>query len=90
MQIYGREDSKMEIKVCIGSSCHLRGSYEVIEKLKALIADNGLENKVDLAASFCLGKCGAGVTVTGDGEFWDNVTPETVESIFAEKVLKKI
>ncbi len=80
----------MEIKVCIGSSCHLRGSYEVIEKLKALIADNGLENKVDLAASFCLGKCGAGVTVTGDGEFWDNVTPETVESIFAEKVLKKI
>lgn len=77
----------MEIKVCIGSSCHLRGSYEVIEKLKALIAENSLEGKVNLAASFCLGKCGTGVTVTGDGEFWDNVTPETVESIFKEKVL---
>ena len=80
----------MEIKVCIGSSCHLRGSYEVIEKLKALIAANSLEGKVNLAASFCLGKCGTGVTVTGDGEFWDNVTPETVESIFKEKVLAKI
>lgn len=77
----------MEIKVCIGSSCHLRGSYDVIEKLKKLIADNGLESKVNLAASFCLGKCGKGVTVTGDGEFWENVTPETVEKIFAEKVL---
>lgn len=77
----------MEIKVCIGSSCHLRGSYEVIEKLKKLIADNGLGDKVNLAASFCLGKCGAGVTVTCDGEFWDGVTPETVEKIFAEKVL---
>ena len=78
----------MEIKVCIGSSCHLRGSYEVIEKLKSLIAEHSLENKVNLAASFCLGKCGAGVTVTGDGEFWEGVTPETVESIFAEKVLR--
>ena len=78
----------MEIKVCIGSSCHLRGSYEVIEKLKKLIADNGLEGKVNLAASFCLGKCGSGVTVTGDGEFWEGVTPETVETVFAEKVLR--
>ena len=78
----------MEIKVCIGSSCHLRGSYEVTEKLKKLIADNGLEGKVNLAASFCLGKCGSGVTVTGDGEFWDGVTPETVETVFAEKVLR--
>ena len=77
----------MEIKVCIGSSCHLRGSYEVIEKLKSLIAEHSLANKVNLAASFCLGKCGAGVTVTGDGEFWEGVTPETVESIFKEKVL---
>lgn len=80
----------MEIKVCIGSSCHLRGSYEVIEKLKALIAENSLENKVNLAASFCLGKCGTGVTVTADGEFWDGVTPETVEGIFAEKVIGKV
>lgn len=80
----------MEIKVCIGSSCHLRGSYEVIEKLKKLIADHNLSEKVNLAASFCLGKCGTGVTVTCDGEFWENVTPETVEKIFAEKVSGKI
>ena len=79
----------MEIKVCIGSSCHLRGSYEVIEKLKALIAENSLEGKVNLAASFCLGKCGEGVTCTLDGEFLDGVTPETVESIFKKKILNK-
>ena len=80
----------MEIKVCIGSSCHLRGSYDVIEKLKKAVADNALEGKVNLGASFCLGKCGTGVTVTCDGEFWDGVTPETVDAIFAEKVLAKI
>lgn len=80
----------MEIKVCIGSSCHLRGSYEVIEKLKQLIADNKLEGKVNLAASFCLGKCGTGVTVTCNGEFLDGVTPETVEGIFNERVLKAL
>lgn len=79
----------MDIKVCIGSSCHLRGSYEVIEKLKALIAEHGLGDTVQLGASFCLGKCGTGVTVTGDGEFWEGVTPDTVEKIFSEKVLHK-
>lgn len=81
----------MEIKVCIGSSCHLRGSYDVIEKLKELIAANGLTEKVTLKASFCLGRCGTGVTVVSDGDdFWENVTPETVEGIFAEKVLSRV
>ena len=62
----------------------------MIERLKALVAENKLESKVNLAASFCLGKCGTGVTVTGDGEFWENVTPETVDAIFKEKVLGKL
>lgn len=81
----------MEIKVCIGSSCHLRGSYDVIEKLKALIAENNLSEKVVLKASFCLGRCGTGVTVVSDGDdFWENATPDTIEQLFSEKVLARI
>ena len=47
----------MNISVCIGSSCHLRGSYDIIQKLKELIAGEKLEDKVNLNASFCLGQC---------------------------------
>ena len=47
----------MVVDVCVGSSCHLKGSYDVIQKLQKLIAENNLEDKVTLKASFCLGNC---------------------------------
>lgn len=76
----------MELKVCIGSACHLRGSYDVIEKLKSLIAADGLGEKIDLKASFCLGRCGEFVTVKLDEDFIDGVSPETVETVYAELI----
>lgn len=79
----------MDVKVCIGSACHLKGSYEVIEKLKKLIADNHAEDKILLKASFCLGRCGDGVTVTAGDDFLEGVTPDTVERIFAEQILPR-
>lgn len=76
----------MVIQICIGSACHLRGSYDVIEKLKALIAADGLEEKITLKASFCLGRCGEFVTLKADDEFIDGVTPQTVEGIYNSKL----
>ena len=38
----------MRVSICIGSACHLKGSREVIQKLQKLVAENGLEDKVDL------------------------------------------
>ena len=47
----------MKITVCIGSSCHIKGSRQVVEGLQRLIADNKLTDKVELAGTFCMGKC---------------------------------
>lgn len=79
----------MEIKVCIGSACHLKGSYEVIEKLKSLIARDGLGDKVVLKGSFCLGNCGDHVTISIDGDIV-NASPETIESIYDERVKARV
>lgn len=76
----------MVIQICIGSACHLRGSYDVIEKLKALIAADKLEDKITLKASFCLGHCGEFVTVKANDDFLDGVTPETIERVYNEKI----
>ena len=59
----------MKITVCIGSSCHLKGSRQVVEKLQSLIAENNLGDKVELGATFCLGKCQQGVCVMVDEDF---------------------
>lgn len=78
----------MKITVCIGSSCHIKGSRQVIEQLQQLIADNNIKDKVELAGTFCMGKCQQGVCATLDGEFF-SLTPETTEEFFNTHVLNK-
>ena len=79
----------MKITVCIGSSCHIKGSRQVVEQLQDLIRDNNLGDKVELAGTFCMGKCQQGVCVTADGEFF-SVSPETVDEFFKETVLARV
>ena len=38
----------MKITVCIGSSCHIKGSRQVVTQLQQLIAQNNLGDKVEL------------------------------------------
>ena len=79
----------LKITVCIGSSCHIKGSRLVVEQLQSLIADNGLGDKVDLGGTFCLGKCQQGVCVMVNDDF-HSVSPETVGEFFANEVLAKV
>ena len=79
----------MKITVCIGSSCHIKGSRQVVEQLQRLISENNLGDKVELGGTFCLGKCQQGVCVNVDDEFY-SVSPETVEEFFKKEVLAKI
>ncbi|MCM1440713.1 MAG: (2Fe-2S) ferredoxin domain-containing protein [Roseburia sp.] len=79
----------MKISVCIGSSCHIKGSRQVVEQLQYLIHEYGLDEKVDLAGTFCMGKCQQGVCVTVDDAF-HSVSPDTVKDFFNANVLGKV
>lgn len=79
----------MKITVCIGSSCHIKGSRRVVEQLQYLIKSNHLSDEVELAGTFCMGKCQQGVCVTVDDEF-HSVSPATVNSFFEQNVLAKL
>ncbi len=79
----------MKVTVCIGSSCHIKGSRQVVERLQQLISENGLKNKVDLGGTFCMGNCQKGVCVTVGEELF-SVTPETVDDFFKENIFDKV
>ncbi len=79
----------MKVTVCIGSSCHIKGSRQVVEQLQQLIKDNNLGDKVELGGTFCLGKCQQGVCVTVDEEF-HSVTPATVNEFFETVIAAKV
>ena len=79
----------MKITVCIGSSCHIKGSRQVVEQLQYFINENNLGDKVELGGTFCMGKCQQGVCVTVDDNFY-SVTLSTVEEFFNKEVLQKV
>ena len=79
----------MKVTICIGSSCHLKGSRQVVDQLKQLVADNNLGDKVELGGTFCMGKCQQGVCVTVDGKFC-SVSPDTVTNFFNDEILAKV
>ena len=81
----------MNIYVCVGSSCHLKGSYAIIELMKEHIAKNNLTETVKLSAAFCLGKCASeGVSVKFDDEVVTGVTPENFKQIFTKYVIEAL
>lgn len=79
----------MKVTICIGSSCHLKGSREVVESLQALVAENKLEDKVELGGAFCMGNCQNGVSVKVGEEIF-SVTPETVKEFFEDTIMSRV
>ena len=77
----------MVLRVCVGSSCHLKGSYDVIEAFKALIAKHGLEEKIELRACFCLNRCSEGVSVKADDTYVLNVNPQNAQQKFEQEIM---
>lgn len=75
----------IEVSVCVGSSCHLKGSYEIIQRLQELISSNHLEEQVLLSGSFCLASCGQGVTIKINQQLFHAV-PEGIDVLFNQQI----
>jgi len=79
------------ITVCVGSSCHLKGSERIVERLRQLIKEHRLEDEIVLSGSFCCGKCNrTGVTIRVDEDEFVGITPETFDAFFEQNILSRI
>ena len=79
----------MKITICVGSSCHLKGSHKVAEILSDLIIQNKLEHKITLAGTFCMNNCQEHVCVSVDNDVY-SVSPETTEDFFKNTIIPKL
>lgn len=80
----------MKLLVCVGSSCHLKGSYDVIQKMQAILKKYDVEDRIELQASFCLGHCSTGVTIKADEVLLHHVNADNAEDVFVKDVLPLI
>lgn len=80
----------MDLKICVGSACHLKNSREVIEEFKRLINEHDLSDKIELKGSFCMGRCSEpGVGVEIEGEVF-SVLKDGAEVFFNTQVLRRL
>ena len=80
----------MDVQICVGSSCHLKGSYNVIRAFQKLVQEYGLEDQIELKAAFCMGHCTEGVSTMFGDEYVGNVTPENAVEVFSKHVLEPL
>ena len=79
------------VQVCVGSSCYLKGSQDIVELLEDSVKAHGLSEEVVLSGSFCIGKCNrVGVTVQVNDEIHIVITRDNFREFFREHILKVV
>ena len=79
------------IQICVGSSCHIKGSETIIELFENAIKEHHIEDDVVLTGSFCIGKCNSvGVTVQVNDDIHVGITPENFREFFKTNILDVI
>ena len=79
------------VQVCVGSSCHLKGSADIVELFEKNVKDYNIDDEVVLSGSFCIGKCNRiGVTVQVNDDIHVGITRENFKEFFTEHILKPI
>ena len=81
---------RAHVLICGGTGCTSSGSKAIQEAFHESIAKNGLEEEIKLVQTGCFGLCALGpvVIVYPDGTFYSRVTPEDVDEIVSEHLLK--
>ena len=79
----------VKITVCIGSSCHIKGSRQVVEVLQNKIAEKQVGDRVELCGTFCMGQCQQGVCVKVGDDFF-SVSPDTAEAFFDNEIMTRV
>lgn len=76
------------VTVCVGSSCHIKGAREMIERFNKLVKAHCLDKQVELKGSFCMERCGEGVNWQIGDTFYSSSNVEEAVKIFEEQVIK--
>lgn len=79
------------VQICVGSSCHIKGSADIVELLQKAVEEYHLEDDVTLTGSFCIGRCNrVGVTVQVNDDIHVGITRENFKEFFTEHILTPI
>ena len=79
----------VEVVICVGSSCHMKGSYRVVQTFKEMAQEHGVSDKINIKASFCRKYCVKGISTSVDGQLISGVNISNAPDRFLEFILPK-
>ena len=81
---------RAHVLVCGGTGCTSSKSLKIFERFDALLSEKGMENEIKVIRTGCFGLCVAGpiVVVYPEGVYYSKVTPEDVDEIVNEHLIK--
>ena len=77
------------VTVCVGSSCHIKGARQMIDRFNELLKAHGLEDRIELKGSFCLERCGEGLNWQIDEENLTSASVEEAVKTFTRRFIKQ-
>ncbi|NLI12320.1 [FeFe] hydrogenase, group A [Pelotomaculum propionicicum] len=80
------QSQRLQVSVCLGTGCYLRGAYDVIKEFNDLAENRGIAGQIEINGTFCLEKCDNGVSVNVNDEIITGVSPENAGEIFINKI----
>jgi len=76
---------RIEMQICLGSSCFSRGNKEVVQYIKDFLKKNHLDDRVIFKGSRCMGLCSSGPNLNINGRIYRGVTNSQIEGILLEE-----
>lgn len=84
-----KENEKIEMRLCLGSSCFTRGNDKVLTTIQKYIEENSFELRTDFRGHLCEGKCNEGPNLTINGIKHGNICESSVTKVLKENFLTK-
>ncbi len=78
-----------DLKICVGSACHLKGSYDVINIFKSCVQSRNAADEIEIKAAFCIGHCTEAVSVCFKDKIY-SINADTAENFFDNIVMSSL
>ncbi|MDD2486016.1 MAG: NADH-dependent [FeFe] hydrogenase, group A6 [bacterium] len=83
-------DAKLDVSVCVGTSCYQRGSYNILQTFMKEAEEQGLADKINLRATFCYERCNKGPSIKVNGKQVKGVKPDNAVEFFKNNIAKEL
>jgi len=95
INIRNTNEPQIEVYVCVGTNCYMRGAQDLLKKLSKYVTENklsdivgfeGQEDMVDVKATFCFERCERGPVMRVNGTILEHATFEKAKALLDSEI----